>query len=220
MPNVLGPATCFERPQTCVCENRDQGVQGLQPFSIVTSFLLVVIGVVIVSRATKFARYYGFVVCAAGLSAMYLHYKRNFLGQVQDFTTVYFAIIAGEVYFQSIRKKLNPTLISVFVITLIGIMNATSAVARLYLPYCLIVLFVMQLLRRRAFGLLKIAVPLLLVAGLLWKLDPVFCEPQSFLQLHAIWHILGGLLLFVSYNYFEKELASLEKVKYNTEMSQ
>lgn len=212
-----GPATCL--PDDCFCEAiRDSLIR--QPANTWSSLAFVVTALWVFlrirssdrGRAALSRAEAGLFVSAlafVGLGSAFYHARLTFFGQVLDVSGMYLIVTFILLHRLGPRFQLSPGGSVVAFLTA----NAALMVAQVTTPS----------LRRVAFGVLLGAAlvvewqasrrgrawllrgtALMALAFAIWTLDRerVVCAPQSLLQGHALWHILGALAagcLFRSY---------------------
>lgn len=212
-----GPATCL--PDDCFCEAiRDSLIR--QPANTWSSLAFVIAALFVALRmrssgraraALPGAEAWLFIAALAfvGFGSALYHARLTFLGQVLDVSGMYFVATFILLHRLGPRFGLPPTgSVAAFVTA-----NAALMAAQVTTPS----------LRRVAFGVLLGAAlivewrasrlgrawllrgtALMVLAFVIWILDRerVLCAPESLLQGHAVWHILGAIAavcLFRSY---------------------
>lgn len=221
------PATCM--PDICFCEAiRDSWVR--QPVNAISSlaFLAVAVFVVRVERRPSepasrlhplksgwvYPAIYGIALALIGLGSAFYHASLTFVGQTADVLGMYLLGTFILIYNSHRLSPLSPA--KAMTTYLIG--NAALLVLLVQMPalrryaFAGIILSALALEWRIRRGrrvaartaLLYSAIGLMAVAFAVWVLDitGVACDPQSFLQGHGVWHVLGAtsaLLLYVFY---------------------
>jgi hypothetical protein len=214
-------ASCM--PSSCFCEAiRSDGIK--QPANTWSSLAFVVVaGMVLMRRAGKptagRARYlllYAFTLLVIGFGSAYFHATLSFRGQFADVLGMYllatFALLYG-------IDRLRPLSGAAFV----GGYIATNAVLAMLLYW-------MPVVRRVVFGLVIVAVLLVEIiirpksghgsatiqlwiaaaimglAFVIWVLDftRILCRPESWLQGHAVWHVLGAVAAWFLFRYYSE----------------
>lgn len=234
------PASCM--PDNCFCEAIHPGTVA-QPANTWSSFGFVLVGLLVMRQSGEDVRVrkqnlltsqraypllYGAALIITGLGSAFYHASLTFVGQCFDVMGMYF--IASFIMLYNIaRFKSFPGRNFVIAYLLIN-----AALAFLLVAY--------PALRRYVFGaiilatlwpeyrlrqtrtlvinnfFLKAAWGTLILALVIWTLDltKMLCNPTSWLQGHALWHLLGALAGGFVYLYYRSENfsphAAIEKV--------
>jgi dihydroceramidase len=219
------PATCLATH--CFCELPRAGALVLQPANSWSSLGFVVVGCWIMfgrrraADETAFAGWpalwFGLTAVVIGVGSFLLHATLTLWGQFYDVLGMYllsgfmlayavqrwrglsngaaFALYASIVAFLvSLLWIMPETRRWLFAIALVLAIAAELAFARPRRPGVRAALF--------GYGLLANT-----VAFAIWILDNTltFCAPDSLLQGHAIWHLLGATAVYLSYLYYRSE---------------
>jgi dihydroceramidase len=211
---MLLPAISQERvascmPNACFCEAiRSQGIK--QPANTFSSLAFVVVALFALARFGRRQSpgplIYAFALVVVGLGSAWFHATLTFNAQFADVFGMY--LVATFALFYSIGRlrPLSPaTLFSSYVAT-----NAVLAV----------LLYWVRVARRLIFALLRVAVIALAsatrylwigvgimgVAFIIWILDftRLLCVPDSLIQGHAVWHILGAVAAWYLLLHFDE----------------
>jgi hypothetical protein len=223
------PASCM--PAHCFCEAVHSGTVA-QPANTWSSFGFVLVGLLVIRQSREDARrlrssvmasqrayplLYGIALMLIGLGSAFYHASLTFAGQFVDVMGMYLLACFILLYNVSRLTALNG---KTFVLAYLA-MNLVLAYVLLEFPA----------LRRYIFGVLVIAALLpeyrvrkqknpqingfflqaawwtLIVAFIIWTLDitKILCNPNSWLQGHALWHILGALAAGLLYLYYRSE---------------
>ena len=217
------PASCM--PDNCFCEAiRDGAVR--QPANTWSSFGFVLVGIWVLNHGSDTSRLlsqkndsvfdwlYGLAAIAIGLGSAFYHTSLSFAGQFCDLLGMYLlAVLILLHHLSRVTPMSDSRLVSIYfaaILTLSFLLIAAPALRR-YLFAALVLTIIVIAYRspslahsqqqRRYF---TAAVLALLVAFVCWTVDltRVLCEPTSWLQGHALWHLLGALavgLLHASY---------------------
>ncbi len=220
-------------PANCFCEAINSGAIA-QPANTWSSFGFVLVGLLVIrqsredvnrlrsnvmTRQRTYPLLYGIALMLIGLGSAFYHASLTFAGQFVDVMGMYLLACFILLYNVSRLKALNA---KAFVLAYLAL--------NLVLAY---VLLEFPVLRRYIFGaivvaalwpeyrvrtqkkpqinrfLLQAAWWTLIVAFIIWTLDitKILCNPNSWLQGHALWHILGALATGFLYLYYRSENA-------------
>lgn len=212
-------ATCF--PDDCFCEAIHHGLVR-QPANTWSSLAFVVVAAVValswfrgdgrpkggLNRAET-GLFFG-ALLVVGFGSAFYHGSLTFAGQVIDVSGMY--LVATFVLLHRLGPKWNLPPVAT-VLAFIAV-NAVLMVAQVTTPS----------LRRVAFGILlivaivvewrasrsdrrwlAIGAGLMSVAFAIWVLDRwrIVCAPESLLQGHALWHVLGATAAAALFNHYE-----------------
>ncbi|MGH7455113.1 MAG: ceramidase domain-containing protein [bacterium] len=225
------PASCM--PVNCFCEAVHSGTI-VQPANTWSSFAFVLIGLLVIRQSGEDVRsrrlnpmtsrraypfLYGMAFIFLGLGSAFYHASLTFAGQFVDLMGMYLLACFILLYNVSRLTALN---------------GRTFVLAYLALNLLLAsVLLEFPALRRYLFGVIVVAALLpeyrvrkqkkpqingfflqaawwaLLVAFVIWMFDitKILCNPNSWLQGHALWHILGAFAAGFLYLYYRSENA-------------
>jgi len=197
----------------------------MQPANTWSSLAFVVIAIIVIIRWTR-ARHIAsqpvypvllaLTLLVVGLGSAFFHATLSFRGQFIDVLGMYliatFALLYGIDRLSGLGNK-----------RLIGAYLATNSILAA-------VLYWVPLLRRAIFGFLmvaviaveaaiarrgqhrsatrlQIAIALLGIGFALWIFDytRILCQPESWMQGHAMWHVLGALAAWYLYLYYQDQ---------------
>lgn len=214
---VARPATCASTG--CFCE-APLGTVPKQVFDSLSSLAFVFVGVwsllptrepVQGTRERRLKPAFGIIFIVIGASSFFYHSTLSFFGQFLDiFSTCAFGILLtiGALYRAG---KLSGR----FSILLFGLLSAIFGIVQFEFPDARRILFAGLLLpgivleltpfitgvspRSPRVRFIYIGVGTLVVAYIIWMLDqtPFFCDPNSALQGHAVWHVLTAVAAFL-----------------------
>lgn len=212
------PATCL--PTDCFCEAMVEGFVR-QPANAWSSLAFVVAAVFVARRNSRVlpggrpvlgsAEVWTFVAAllALGFGSAFYHASLTFVGQVADVSGMY--LMATFMLFRRLGPRFSiPPLPGALGFVVI---NGLLMVAQVTTPSVRRMAFGLLLAgavglewasSRKGRGWLAAGAALMLAALVLWALDRwrVVCDPESLLQGHALWHLLGAAAaasLFRSY---------------------
>lgn len=223
------PATCL--PDHCFCEAIGSGAVA-QPANAWSSLAFMLAGLWIAqpSAGSKYKarnrmagepvyrRIYGCALVAIGLGSYFYHATLTFAGQVCDMSGMYLLITFSSVYglARITRLRARVALLSYIAanLALLAFQMAFPDLRRYV--FAALVLGVLSIERhyRRASETtiasrwLWCAAGAMAVAFLVWVLDitRAICKPESMLQGHAVWHVLGALAGWCLYRYYQSEV--------------
>ena len=221
-----GPATCL--PDDCFCEAiRDSLVR--QPANTWSSLAFVVAAFWVLVRIRSSDRgrtalsraEAGLFVSAlaiVGLGSAFYHARLTFFGQVLDVSGMY--LIATFILLHRLgpRFRLPPRgSVVAFVIANAALMVAqvtTPSLRRVVFGVLLVAALVVewQASRRGRPWLLR-GTALMALAFAIWTLDRecLVCAPESLLQGHALWHILGAIAAACLFKSYEEDAPALAR---------
>ncbi len=221
------PASCM--PDACFCEAvRSGGIR--QPANAYSSLAFVVVAVVVLFRAKGLLRgrnargsvsedgnaralLYAFALLAVGIGSALFHATLSLREQFADVMGMYlvatFALISG---LDRLRKLTAAQFIGAYVamnVVLAIVLYMAPVVRRLVFGLLVVAVLAIEVVSRRVNGHrpptkhLVCAAAILSVAFLIWILDytRLICRPESLIQGHAIWHILGAVSAWYLYQY-------------------
>ncbi len=228
-------ASCM--PAHCFCEAIHTGTVA-QPANTWSSFGFVLIGLLVIRQSAEDVRWrrlnpmtsrraypivFGAALIFIGLGSAFYHASLTFAGQFVDVMGMY--LLASFILLYNISR-----------LTLLKGRSFVWAylLLNLFLAYLLIEF---PALRRHIFGAIILAALMpeyrvrtqkkpqsngvflqaawwtLVVAFIIWVLDitKILCNPNSWLQGHALWHILGAVAAGLLYLYYRSENVDAEK---------
>jgi hypothetical protein len=221
------PASCM--PNHCFCEQIAPGVVR-QPANAVSSLAFVAAGVWVLRRFRRerrsgrlFYRHpvyptlFGAACILIGLGSAFYHASLTFAGQFADVFGMYLIGTFVLLYSLGRRRVAGPGAVALAYVAL----NGALALSLYFVPAARRYLFGMLILaaiglevsaqRRSGSSIdrrwLTRAICALAAGFVLWILDitKVLCRPESPLQLHAVWHVLGAASAACIYLYYRSE---------------
>ena len=229
---LWAPATC--RPDHCFCEAIGSGSVA-QPANAWSSLAFVLAGLWIAHASSEssgktearnrmvsepaYRRLYGYALAAIGLGSYFYHASLTFAGQVCDMSGMYllitFALLYGAARVTRIHTGVAMVAYIVWNAVLLGFQVAFPDLRRYVFALLVLGVLCLEARYRRDSGAkiesgwLSRGAVLLGLAFLIWVLDitKVVCSPESIMQGHALWHVLGALAAWCLYRYYESEAA-------------
>lgn len=221
----FSPATCTET--RCFCEMPRSGAILLQPANSFSSFGYVFVGCLMILMArsrewtSAFPRPAAFVLgCGAiivGIGSALLHATLTLWGQFYDVAGMYlisaFFLVSAVAKWRGLADRHAAIGYALLSALLIAVLIALPEVRRSLFGAILIIAIILEVIFARPLrpqvrtryyvaGLIANA-----VAFVIWTLDQggQLCAPDSLLQGHAIWHLLGALALWFVFLYYRSE---------------
>ena len=214
-------ASCM--PDSGFCEAiRSEGIR--QPANTWSSLAFVVVAALVLMRYARkpsadraaYPLLYAFALIVVGLGSAYFHATLSFRGQFADVLGMYLlATVALRYSISRLRPLSAATLVTSYIAT-----NAVLAMLLYWLPVVrrvvfaslVVALLIVEILIRRKRGSssdtrqLKIAAAIMGLAFVIWILDftRILCRPESWIQGHAVWHVLGAVAAWYLLLYFEE----------------
>ncbi|MEO9634123.1 ceramidase domain-containing protein [Parasphingorhabdus sp.] len=219
------PASCTETK--CFCEMPRPGALIVQPANSISSFGYVFAGFLMILLARSRNRVSAFPPMAAGVLGMaaiivgigsvLLHATLTLWGQFFDVLGMYlvsgFFLVSALAKWRDIPDRRAMIYYALLCGVLVAILYALPEVRRWLFAVVLVVAICLELVLARPMrfqvrtgyyisGLIANA-----VAFTIWNLDQrgQLCEPESLLQGHAIWHLLGAVALWFAFLYYRSE---------------
>jgi predicted membrane channel-forming protein YqfA (hemolysin III family) len=215
------PATCF--PYDCFCEAIGGGLVR-QPANTVSSLGFLVVALWVATRPARreatrrsalgHAETWLFVgsLVWVGLGSAFYHASLTFVGQVIDVSGMYLVATFILLHRLGPRWRLAPLWSALgFVLAnalLMAVQVSAPSLRRVVFGVLLVTALIVEWRSSRA-GRRWLAKGALLmaVAFLIWVVDwqRMVCAPQSLVQGHAVWHLLGALAAACLFKSYEKE---------------
>ncbi len=226
---AYAPATCTTTK--CFCELPRAGELILQPANSWSSYGYAFVGflMIILSRSTNWASgfhpqaaaVFGITAVFVGLGSVLLHATLTLWGQFFDVMGMYltsgFMLVCAIARWRNLSVRGAISLYLAVVGGLVTVLYLVPEVRRSLFAVVLILAIITELTLARP---LRLGVRLRYywagivtkaIAFTIWNLDQrgIVCSPQSLLQGHAIWHILGAISLWLTFLYYRSERAGL-----------
>jgi hypothetical protein len=223
--SVYAPATCTAT--RCFCEMPRDGSLIVQPANSWSSYGYAFAGflMILLARGTNWrtafdptaATVFGITAIFVGLGSVLLHATLTLWGQFLDVTGMYFTsgfmLVSALACWRGMSGRQAAILYGVIVGLLLVVLYALPEVRRWLFAVVLIAAIVLEMgfarrLRRGVkvrYYLIGIATKA--VAFTIWNLDQngLVCAPDSLIQGHAVWHLLGAGALWFTFSYYRSE---------------
>ena len=223
--DAMQPSTCLAAG-TCFCEAVHMNEALRQPANTVSSFGFVVVGLLIAAaslglrKSARLVPLYGvalgIMTAIVGVGSAYYHASLTFTGQFFDILGMYLMASFVLIYaLQRLYNLSNRNSIALYVVMnvfLTGLQVVIPDLRRYTFAIVLVVGLIVEFvyLRRTpmiAARWLYIGLGLFALAYVIWILDNshLLCLPDSLLQGHAVWHLLGAIATGCLYLYYASE---------------
>ena len=223
----FAPASCTAT--RCFCEMPRTGGLLLQPANSISSFGYVFAGLLMILLARSSAWISAFPPLAAsvlgaaaiivGIGSVLLHATLTLWGQFFDVLAMYlvsgFFLVGALARWRDIPDRRAMVYYGLLCAVLIGILYALPEVRRWLFAVVLLVAIVLELVFARPrrpqvrTGYYVAGLIVNITAFTIWNLDQrgQLCSPDSLLQGHAVWHLLGAVALWFAFLYYRSERA-------------
>lgn len=211
----------------CFCELPRVGALVVQPANSWSSMGFVLVGFLIMAVARDRHRQsampavaalaFGVTAILVGLGSLLLHATLTLWGQFFDVMGMYligaFMLVSAIARWQRLADRPAITLYLLLCAGLIGVLIALPEVRRWLFAVVLLAAIIVELgfaRRQRPGVVLGYYVTGMVVQAVgfgIWILDQTgtLCSPQSLIQGHAAWHLLGAVALGMSFLYYRSE---------------
>jgi len=230
--NLIGPdwsiypvATCTET--RCFCEMPRSGALLLQPANSISSFGFAFVGflMILMARSRDWmsaflplaASILGVAAIIVGIGSVLLHATLTLWGQFFDVLGMYlisgFFLISALAKWRDIPDRRAMIYYGLLCAVLVAILYALPEVRRWLFAVVLFAAIILELVFARPLrpqvrtGYYVAGLVANIVAFTIWNLDQrgQLCTPESLLQGHAIWHLLGAVALWFAFLYYRSE---------------
>ena len=221
----FAPASCTTT--RCFCEMPRAGGLLLQPANSISSFGYVFAGLLMLLLARSrhwisafpplAASVLGAAAIIVGIGSMLLHVTLTLWGQFFDVLGMYlvsgFFLVSAVAKWRDIPDRRAMVYYALLCAVLVAILYALPEVRRWLFAVVLSVAIVLELVFARPrrpqvrTGYYIAGLITNIVAFTIWNLDQrgQLCRPDSLLQGHAIWHLLGAVALWFAFLYYRSE---------------
>ena len=221
----FAPANCTET--RCFCEVPRTGALLLQPANAISSFGFAFAGILMIlwARATDWhsafpppaAIILGAAAIVTGVGSVLLHATLTLWGQFFDVLGMYlvsgFFLVAALAKWRNIPDRRTAIYYAGLCVLLVAILYALPEVRRWLFALILAIAILLELVFARPMraqvrtGYFIAGLITNIVAFTIWNLDQrgQLCRPDSLLQGHAIWHLLGAVALWFAFLYYRSE---------------
>lgn len=225
--NSWRPATCLPN---CWCEATRLGSTILEPVNAWTNIIFVTTGLIflllpylfinrknILTSDAIFPRLYGFAMIFVGLGSFFFHSSQTFVGQWFDVFGMYLVTMFYISYNFLRIRFFNKTSFLIFYLAstvVLGFIIYFIPETRRWLFGVSIIFIILQsvLIQLRSKPVMQnkflvASIISYVVAQVMWVLDKnrIWCEPESLINGHAIWHVLTAVSAILAYFYFASE---------------
>jgi Ceramidase len=225
--SIYAPASCTTT--RCFCEMPRTGALIVQPANSWSSYGYAFAGflMILLARGKTWgsgfppvaASVFGVTAIFVGLGSVLLHATLTLWGQFFDVTGMYFTsgfmLVSALACWRGLSGRQATMLYVVLVAILLTVLYAIPEVRRWLFAVVLLAAILLELtfarpgrpgvkLRFYVMGIIIKA-----VAFAIWNLDQhgLVCAPQSLIQGHAVWHLLGATSLWCTFLYYRSERA-------------
>ncbi len=228
---IYAPATCTTT--RCFCEFPRAGSFIVQPANSWSSYGYAFGGflMIVLARGANWrsgfhpvaATVFGITAIFVGLGSVLLHATLTLWGQFFDVTGMYFTsgfmLVSALACWRGLSGRQAATLYVLLVAALLAVLYTQPEVRRWLFAVVLIAAILIEMAFARPLrpsikvGYYLAGIGTKAVAFTIWNLDQngTVCAPQSLLQGHAIWHLLGAISLGLTFLYYRSEQAQASR---------
>lgn len=219
------PASCTET--RCFCEMPKVAALLLQPANSLSSFGYVFAGLLMILQARSHdwtsafpplaANVLGIAAVIVGIGSLLLHATLTLWGQFFDVLGMYlisgFFLVSALAKWRNIPDQHAVIYYALLSAVLVGILYELPEVRRWLFAVILIIAIIVELGFARPLrpqvrtGYYVAGLIVNILAFTIWNLDQrgQLCAPESLLQGHAAWHLLGAVALWFAFLYYRSE---------------
>tara|TARA_R110000824_G_scaffold25838_8_gene89612 strand:- start:7569 stop:8351 length:783 start_codon:yes stop_codon:yes gene_type:complete len=221
----FAPASCTET--RCFCEMPRAGTLLLQPANSLSSYGYVFVGflMILLARSRDWisafpplsASVLGVAAIIVGIGSVLLHATLTLWGQFFDVLGMYlisgFFLVSALAKWRGIPNRSAMIYYGLLCAVLVAILYALPEVRRWLFAVVLLAAIILELVFARPLrpqvrtGYYVAGLVANIVAFTIWNLDQrgQLCAPESLLQGHAVWHLLGAVALWFAFLYYRSE---------------
>lgn len=223
--SIYPAATCTQT--RCFCEMPRTGALLLQPANSLSSLGFAFAGFLMILLAQSrdwvsafpplSASVIGVAAIIVGIGSVLLHATLTLWGQFFDVLGMYlisgFFLVSALAKWRGIPDRRAMIYYGILCAVLVAILYALPEVRRWLFAVILLAAIVLELVFARPLrpqvrtGYYVAGLVANIVAFTIWNLDQrgQLCAPESLIQGHAIWHLLGAVALWFAFLYFRSE---------------
>ena len=223
--SVFAPASCTAT--RCFCELPRVGTLVLQPANSWSSYGYAFAGMlmIVLSRSASWrsgfgrdaAAVFGVTAIFVGLGSVLLHATLSLWGQFFDVTGMYFTsgfmLVCALARWRNWPRQQSILVYGGLLAVLLALLYAVPEVRRWLFAVVLIAAIVAELALARSLrpgvrtGYYLAGLATKALAFTIWNLDQrgLVCQPDSLIQGHAAWHLLGATALWLTFLYYRSE---------------
>ena len=224
----FAPASCTATK--CFCEMPRVGTTVLQPSNSFSSFGFVFAGflMILLARSRDWvsafpplaASILGVAAIITGVGSVLLHATLTLWGQFFDVLGMYlvsgFFLVAALAKWRGIADRRAMVYYALLCGVLVAILYALPDVRRWLFAVILLAAIILELIFARPrrpqvrTGYYIAGLVANIVAFTIWNLDQrgPLCSPDSLMQGHAVWHLLGAVAMWFAFLYYRSERAA------------
>tara|TARA_R100001244_G_scaffold6593_34_gene8424 strand:+ start:7037 stop:7831 length:795 start_codon:yes stop_codon:yes gene_type:complete len=221
----FAPASCTET--RCFCEMPRTGTLLVQPANSLSSFGYVFAGLLMILQARSrdwtsafpppAAAILGIAAIIVGIGSVLLHATLTLWGQFFDVLGMYlisgFFLVSALARWRDIPDRRAMVYYGLLCAVLVAILYALPEVRRWLFAVVLLAAIILELVFARPrrpqvrTGYYFAGLIANIVAFSIWNLDQrgQLCSPDSLMQGHAVWHLLGAIALWFAFLYYRSE---------------
>lgn len=225
--SVYAPATCTAT--RCFCEFPRIGSLVLQPANSWSSYGYAFAGFLMIVQSqgaawksrfrSEAATAFGLTAIFVGLGSVLLHATLTLWGQFFDVVGMYltggFMLVSALSRWRGLQPRLAIILYLALVSVLVLVLYQIPDVRRWLFAVVLVAAIVIELgFARPRRARVRVSyyfagIATKAVAFTIWNLDQhgTLCSPESLMQGHAVWHLLGATSLWLTFLYYRSERA-------------
>ena len=161
-------------------------------YNTISGFIYVIIGLLYIKQYKELA----FSCISLGLGTILLHCTQKHYAQMLD-------EISMIVLVYLFLNLLNNSYRKVYIIFLVGsylyFNNNFQIFVTMFVGLILILIYETKTISLRKKKYTNLFIVLMIIATICWLIDQLFCNYVSYYYLHAIWHILTGICIYIGF---------------------